>query len=208
MIWNLNKKDYLTDESIYGFDYIIGNPPYISYRNMSKHFTKEYMTFLKENFSSCEQGAFDYSFPFVQKSYENLTLGGKLVYVLPNSIFKNKAAKEIRKQIKKDVVEIIDFSPFKVFSDALVAVSILVIQKDSNTEIFSYYKYNVPNEIKEFKGNIIKHNIIDRFIFNVEVINEENTRFGDLFNASMTIATLLNSVFLIDENDLGNLNLI
>ena len=114
--WNIKVEDYLCSPSD-EFDYIIGNPPYITYHNL----TENERDFLKQSFSSCSKGRFDYYYAFVEKSYSELRTGGSLVYLVPFSIFRNKFAGILRALIKNDIISILDFSGIQVFGDVIVA---------------------------------------------------------------------------------------
>lgn len=61
--WNIKKADYLKS-NVEKYDYIIGNPPYITYHNLSA----KVRTQLKKNFNSCAEGRFDYCYAFIEKS--------------------------------------------------------------------------------------------------------------------------------------------
>lgn len=54
------------------FDYIIGNPPYISYRDLDE----ATRIFVKGKFKSCAYGKFDYSYAFIEASLEGLSDNG------------------------------------------------------------------------------------------------------------------------------------
>ncbi len=64
---------------------------------------------MKENFKTCKKGKFDYSYAFIEKSYNLLKSNGKLVYIIPSNIFKNVFARNLRELLKKDIISIIDF---------------------------------------------------------------------------------------------------
>lgn len=62
--WNINKTDFLKADIASGlFDYIVGNPPYITYHDM----TDEQRKFLGEKFESCQNGRYDYCYAFIEK---------------------------------------------------------------------------------------------------------------------------------------------
>jgi len=50
--WNILNEDFLKKKAGIKFDFVIGNPPYITYRDLDIN-TRKY---LKENFNSCRQG--------------------------------------------------------------------------------------------------------------------------------------------------------
>ena len=59
--WNIIEGDYLRLNLDRQFYYIVGNPPYISYRDIEVEDRK----YLKENFSSCKEGKLDYYYAFI-----------------------------------------------------------------------------------------------------------------------------------------------
>ena len=78
--WNIKRADYLETEEEY-YDYIIGNPPYVTYHLLSD----EERVQLKDNFVSCSEGRFDYCYAFIEKSIRSLNRQGVLVYLIPYS---------------------------------------------------------------------------------------------------------------------------
>ena len=82
--WNIINEDYLRWNTEKKFDFIIGNPPYISYAEIKKN----ELLYLKTNFKSCKKGKFDYCYAFIEKSINNLSENGKMSYLIPSSIFK------------------------------------------------------------------------------------------------------------------------
>jgi len=66
------------------FDFIVGNPPYINYSDLSLEERK----FIKETYDSCKEGKFDYCYAFIEHSIKSLSSKGKMSYLIPSSIFK------------------------------------------------------------------------------------------------------------------------
>ena len=110
--WNINVTDYLKSNTK-TYDYIIGNPPYITYHNLSI----ETRTQLKKDFSSCGAGRFDYCYAFIEKSIMSLKTHGTLVYLVPFSIFRNKFAQIVRDNLRENIVSIIDYRGINVFDN-------------------------------------------------------------------------------------------
>ncbi len=195
--WNIHKCDFLKYDIKQKFSYIAGNPPYMNYRDL----TIETREFIKNNFITCRKGKFDYCYAFIEKSINCLTDNGKLSYLIPSSIFKNVFAENLRKHILPLISKIYDFKTKKVFSQALVATSILVCEKgNTNTHIL----YN--NDKNKKVISIPKSSLNEKWIFRLP--NTTNThkkaRFGDFFNAQIAIATLLNCAFIFKDKKITN----
>ena len=186
--WNINTVDYLCSINE-EFDYIIGNPPYITYHNL----TSDERTYLKKNFVSCYKGRFDYYYAFVEKSYCSLKNGGTLVYLVPFSIFRNKFAEALRRIIKDDIVSVLDYSGIQVFEGVTTSSAIIHIQKASKREILQYTKVESGRST-----GIVKNMLLDKWFFET---NTGNQRFGDFYSIHNSVATLCNDAFLITHYD-------
>ena len=189
--WNIIHKDFLKLKYVNKFDFVIGNPPYITYRELDN----ETRVYLRKNFISCKQGKFDYCYAFIEASVNSLKKNGKLAYLIPSSIFKNVFAQELRNIILPNVVEIIDYTTQKLFEKTLTSSAILICQLGiKNSEII--YK-DVANS-KVF--HISKNNLIDKWVFTeLKVVDSNKKKFGDYFTAAISIATLLNEAYIIND---------
>lgn len=195
--WNLHEEDFLKYNFNLKFSYIAGNPPYINYRDL----TSETREFIKNNFKTCSKGKFDYCYAFIEKSLSCLSNYGKLAYLIPSSIFKNVFAEKLREYILPSISTIYDFKTEKVFSKALVATSILVCEKGKNKKQILYKNEEIKTYIK-----IPKNSLKQKWVFKVKESENMSAKlkFGDLFNAQISIATLLNKAFIIKPNKNDN----
>ncbi len=179
--WNIINKDILKEDLKIKFDFIIGNPPYIKYHKIDE----ENRVFLKETFKSCSKGNFDYCYAFIEYSIQHLNEKGAMSYLIPNSIFKNISAQELRNIMLPYLKEIKDFIGKKVFENALVSPAIIVLDKKYKE---NYIKYN-NKKIKKDKLNDTK------WILSNDSKKYHNV-FSEYYNASVTIATQKNNVFV------------
>lgn len=186
--WNVKLSDYLklNDKK---FDYIIGNPPYITYHDMSENQRE----FLKKKFISCKKGRIDYCYAFIEKSLNSLRSGGILVYLVPYSIIKNKFASELREILRPYLSEIYDYSGIKIFHDAVTSSIILVCKKQKNEKYIQYFS------IKKNIGQKFNRNTLTgKWSFGIEN-KEKGKKFGDYFEVCNSVATLLNEAFLLEN---------
>ncbi|HHP1041287.1 N-6 DNA methylase [Bacillus sp. JKS001846] len=188
--WNILNKDILKVSLDIKFDFVIGNPPYINYRDLDK----ETRTFVRENFQSCKKGKFDYCYAFIEDSLNSLNDTGKIAYLIPNSIFKNVFAQEIREIMLPYLSEIHDYTVQKIFENALISSAILILDKGKIVNEITYL--DIKNK-KQHKVN--KINLKMKWVFSIQ---EENTsiekcKFSDFFTASSSVATLLNRAFVV-----------
>lgn len=190
--WNLYNTNALTIEFGRSFDYIIGNPPYISYKEMDLESRK----LLKEKFKCCSTGKYDYCYAFIELGVSLLKSNGKLVQLIPNNIYKNVFAKKLREILIDHISKVYDYPEQKLFDKALTSVSIFLYDNSSSSESILY-----KNITEGLERSIKRQTLGDKWVFTTNVKNYENKiRFGDIFNASVTIATLCNEAFLVEQS--------
>lgn len=192
--WNIFKGDFLKQNFENLFDFVIGNPPYITYKELDK----ESRNFLRRTFITCKEGKFDYCYAFIEASIRSLKSTGKLAYLIPSNIFKNRFAFKLRNYILPYLTDIYDYTTQKLFVGKLTASAILLCDINNDKNSFTYHNVS---ENQEF--DIEKCSLTEKWIFKETrsefEINKEMFRFGDYFHAASSIATLLNKVYIISD---------
>lgn len=190
--WNILNSDFLSLEINEKFDFIIGNPPYVSYANIDI----KNRNFIRDNFDSCKKGKFDYCYPFIELSLRYLNTGGKLAYLIPTNIFKNVFAKDLRELLKDKVTKILDYKTKKIFKNVLTSSSIIICDLDRNTTNIEYYDVSKNKYL-----SIEKESLGEKWIFS-ENKGKDKVLFSDYFLAATSVATLLNDAFVIKEYEI------
>lgn len=191
--WNIFEGDFLRQNITDKFDFVIGNPPYITYKEIDVADRK----YVREKFCCCTTGKFDYCYAFIEASIKSLTKNGKLAYLIPSNIFKNQFALNLRNYILPYLTDIYDYKNQKLFAGKLTASAIIICDVGS---IHLNITYHNLSEGKSFVIN--KEALKDKWIFEQSVNKRhasELMRFGDYFNAASSVATLLNEVYIISD---------
>lgn len=191
--WNVYNEDYLKKDLDFKVDYIVGNPPYITYQDLDEK-TRRYV---RENFYSCSKGKFDYCYPFIEKSVNDLNdSNGKMAYLVPSSIFKNVFGENLRDLILSSLVEIYDYKKIKIFENALVSASIINLDMRKIDQ-----EYVVYNDIADDKKTCVKKKFLKGKwnFFEPKKLKCSVKSFKDYFKVSNSVATLLNEAFVIND---------
>lgn len=191
VVWKIYNTDYLRWDDSTQFDFIVGNPPYITYSELKK----EEQTYVKTTFQTCKKGKFDYCYAFIEKSIVSLGTNGKMAYLIPGSIFKTVFGKNLRDFMKPYITEIKDYTQETVFDEALVKSSIMVLNKQRKRKVLQYRDMTTRE-----KMSIPVSQLSDKWYFTNEITNG-NHRFGDYFKVSHVVATLLNDAYVIKEEN-------
>lgn len=192
--WNLFQRDALTfKENDYSF--VIGNPPYITYHDLSLMTREE----LRTKYVTCKKGRFDYCYAFIEQSIYNLRYRGTLAYILPNSILKNVWAEGLREFIKPYLRKIIDLKNKNVFEDVTLSPIILVAKKEKRTPAPKVI-FQCEDEQLELKLNEDSF-LGDSWALGSYVATSKQ-RFGNHFTVANSIATLYNDAFIIKNYEI------
>lgn len=198
--WHIYNTDGLYFDNSIKFDYVVGNPPYISYADLN-NITRQKT---RDNFASCALGKFDYSYAFIEKGLSLLDNNGMMVIIAPSNMFKTVFGAKLREYIKNELIEIIDCSAINIFENVLTAPAITVYQKGSNSNIL-IYRERLSNNTETEKF-IEKNDLVDKWDF-TGFISKGNRIFGDYFKVSNSIATLANKVFIHNVKEDGSLEI-
>ena len=120
------------------YDYIIGNPPYIGHKQV----TKEYKKVLQQLYKGIYRDKSDISYCFLKKGIDLLESGGSLSFITSRYFMEGPSAAGLRKYIADQctITEIVDFYGQRVFADAGVAACIITLVKGSHGDKTSILK--------------------------------------------------------------------
>lgn len=185
--WNIKCQDYLKNEIVEVFYYIVGNPPYVRIQNLEL----EYRKFIKENFIFCSKGNTDIYIAFYERSINLLDISGKCCFVTPNSYLFNKCALDFRTYLKSNklLVKIINYDDVQLFDNVTTYCAITLIDKSQSKNEFEYIKNNA---ITNISYNILDDNLISNSF------NNSNTLLKDIINIHVGITTLYDKGYIFD----------
>lgn len=191
--WSLFNADFLVHSFECLFDFIIGNPPYLSYKDLDLDNRK----YIRDTFTTCKVGKFDYCYAFIEKSIGLLSPSGCLVQLVPGNIYKNVYANTLRTMMLEHISAIWEYPQKKVFEETLTSSSLFKYDNANNSEFVEY-----KNITENMTVKIPRHNLNGKWVFSLEeeeLPQESVKRFGDYYRASAAVATLLNEAFVIDD---------
>ena len=151
-----------------GFDIIIGNPPYIKEATDKNAFNG-----LRN--SEYYQGKMDLWYIFACKGIDLLKPNACLCYIATNNWVTNDGASLLRNKIVSDtkIIQLIDFFDAMIFDSASIQTMIMLFQKDSITDNYSfdYRKVQQKYANKQAAINLLKKIHDDSNVFFMPLIN-------------------------------------
>lgn len=185
--YNIKKCDGLEIQKA-RFDYVVGNPPYVSYKEMSK----EKRDYLISNFKTCKEFKFDYSYAFIEKSVDILTKDGVACIISPINMYRIKSGRMIRDYLKDKLYKVIDTTEDNIFPGVLTNPVISFFCLNKKDDLIDYQKKNQ-------KISITLQSFFDgTFAFSEK--KHGRKRFGDYYFVKNGVATLLNDAFLVPKD--------
>ena len=172
--WQIKHADALRDPFQRHFDYIVGNPPYVSYWDLEQ--TER--SYVESTYSVCQSGAWDYSYAFLQDGYGRLEDKGKMAYIVTNSIFKTNSGKRVRILLRPFIIDIYDYTTTNVFGKVLTSPAILVVDKAVDSSKISYHDLSKKTHLIISRNSLGDTWLFDR---NKHCANATH-RFGDYYN--------------------------
>lgn len=193
--WDLRNEDFLHAKIKRSFDFIIGNPPYLSYWNIPAS-EREY---IRGRYDTCKKGLWDYCFAFIERSLRLLNEDGQFCYIIPSSIFKTFAAQGIRTLLVDHLVRIEEYGSGQVFDGVLTSAAIILVDKQVNSKSVRYH--NLQHGAGKSQLEVSRESLMKNgpWHFSDNRQKKCNRRFGDFFRVSSCVATLCNSAFVLKD---------
>ncbi|MHA1408059.1 MAG: Eco57I restriction-modification methylase domain-containing protein [Candidatus Heimdallarchaeaceae archaeon] len=142
--WFIDFPEIFADNKQGGFDFVIGNPPWLSFRNFNKKKYSEIFSF--SPFSDILHGKYNYSLPFFALAFYLSKKSGFLI--LPKGILTESYAHKIRKKLADNAsfnyIELLNRIHFKTINNEFCLLSWVkeqpkhvfsVIDKENNFEL-------------------------------------------------------------------------
>ena len=181
-IFNILNQNTLEISYEQKFDYVIGNPPYLFIRNISKHQKK----IIKQRNFKTNKGQYDYYQLFLEISVNLLKPGGMLGYIIPDSILVLSNRRILRKFIYYNTLIKEISSVGSQFEDPSVANVILILQKNDKPRIRSnnLIKINLESEVNGKHYNI-PQNMVEKWNYNFLInLNQKDIKIIDYLKKS------------------------
>lgn len=184
---NYRLKDYL-DVIEGGYDFIIGNPPYIRFQDLD-----ELTRFKLKHMIIGKSGNPDLYYAFIEKSVSLLKPNGVLRFIIPNTWIINTHAKGLRVLLAQYDVSVFDYQSEKVFDDADTYTCILTLRKSNN------------NDSIEIKSKTGSFNVLKSDVINGEPwVNKGHVdQKYDCINIKNGVCTLADKVFIFKKSENG-----
>jgi adenine-specific DNA-methyltransferase len=132
---------FLTWQPDMKFDVVIGNPPYIRWKDLKDEAKTELKSLAQ--WDVLYNSLSDYLIPFISTSVEHLNDGGELVFVTPSFWLHTQHSKKLREWLLSEgaVSDIIHFGEATVFPGVASSIVIFRFVKGAKPDLINLYNY-------------------------------------------------------------------
>jgi len=174
-----------------GFDVIIGNPPYISIKEIAEYYKNFFSKFYKT-----ATGQFDLYTLFIERAYSLMTKDALFSMITSSTYFTNKSLDSIRKFLlnNTEIINLVNLDE-SIFDEANLDVGITLFKKSINSQ--DYNINIVPNRLA-FDTNYFYQIPKSQFdksennIFNINILPHELELFNKLYSNSTKLESIAN----------------
>lgn len=122
-----------------GFDWVMGNPPYIRIQAL-REFSSQETDIIRDNYDVVAKGNPDIYVAFIRRSLDKLREGGRLGFIVSSKFMVTDYGGPIRKELveKAHVGHVVDFGDKQVFEGASTYTCILIVEntvKKADTKV-------------------------------------------------------------------------
>lgn len=180
-----------------GFDVVIGNPPYITYKGKERvHITNDEFDYLLKRYTNSAEYKVNSFALFIEQATENLAKNGHVTFIIPSTILQNEYLKNIRSFIlnknQLELLVVFKNSVFEAVTDSIIIQvqksnqndSTKVLQKESLN--LNYYSNNYEN----WESNIWKKQ--HACVINLRATKEELEILEKIDRDSVKLNNVLN----------------
>lgn len=193
-----------------GFNYIVGNPPYVRIQDLQGTIKEKLLT---TKWKSTGTGNFNLYFAFFELGMTLLHNSGKLGYITPNNYFTSLAGIELRGYFSKNkkITKILNFNHLKIFENASTYTCITFMNKNYDNNHFMYHYLDNKQELDrlnelEFSKysykwlNDKKWRLMTEIEYNdIQSIETIGTPLGEICKIRVGIATLKDTVYFVED---------
>lgn len=193
-----------------GFDYVIGNPPYVEVKNYNVALPCM-SAYIKQRYASSRNGKIDLAIPFIERGIELLNAHGSLGYIVQKRFFKTDYGKGIRKLLseRRLLRTVYDYAETDLFEDRITYIAIVVCDKSATDNDMIKYINSTNSECIEIAKETITETPwsfenYQTTALRVRLANELGT-LGEVCNIKVGVQVLWDEAFHIavdhiDEN--------
>jgi hypothetical protein len=135
-----------------GFDYIVGNPPYVEVKNYNVEYPFMHQ-YIKDEYDTTKNGKIDLAVAFIERAISILNDSGKLGLIVQRRFFKTDYGKKIREYISSNnlLSQVIEFETSKIFPNRVTYIATLILDKVKPSKI-SFLK--IDSELEEIPSTL------------------------------------------------------
>ncbi len=209
-----------------GFDYIVGNPPYVEVKNYSTEYPFMHK-YIKDNYETTKNGKVDLSVAFIERAVSILNNKGKLGLIVQRRFFKTDYGKKIREYISSNKLlsQVVEFETSKIFPNRVTYIAVLILDK-SKPENVSFLKIDSdvegiplklrslePFEVDDSEYVIIPSAGINQNPWNFEdagllgiktTLLQNHGKFGDFAKVRVGVQVLWDRAYHIKVESINN----
>lgn len=209
-----------------GFDYIIGNPPYVEVKNYNVEYPIMHQ-YLKDEYKTTKNGKIDLAVAFMERAISILNDTGKLGLIVQRRFFKTDYGKKFREYITSEqfLSQVIEFESSKIFPNRVTYIATLIIDK-SQPNTISFLK--VESELEEIPSTlrsietfendssnftVIPANALNQSPWNFEdadllsiktALLDQHGKFGNFAKVKVGVQVLWDRAYHIKVNSINN----